>query len=394
MESTDGPADEPTDGAAIESLVDRYLEAKSKGRRTGNYRSLASAALGRWTSWLDTQGVRLLDDVDDDVMRSYAQDLRSDVRDGEFEASTANTYYAAVRACLTWGVEDGILVENPAAAARATKELPEDSTEPSRQVWDPDDVQALLKYTDQCVDDALQEGDLADARGPIRDRALVSVLAFSGVRGAEVFRNSGDDRRGRQGLRWSNVDLDEGTLYVLGKSQDWEDTQLPPQAQAHLQRHQQAQKPASLNWPVFPTGHVHSLQEAAREQLADRDWDPDAIEELLEEESIDDVLREHDVVPPAITVRGARSRMQHLCDQAEIDVDGEYLKPHGARRGLGDTLYRRSAELAQSALRHSSVQTTHEAYSNIGASDTADAVGGVLDDVFGPDDQSDEKERE
>ncbi|NGM71359.1 hypothetical protein G6M89_20565 [Natronolimnobius sp. AArcel1] len=38
------------DAATIESLVARYLEAKSKGRRAGGYRSLASAALGRWSS--------------------------------------------------------------------------------------------------------------------------------------------------------------------------------------------------------------------------------------------------------------------------------------------------------------------------------------------------------
>ncbi|NGM71358.1 hypothetical protein G6M89_20560 [Natronolimnobius sp. AArcel1] len=48
----------------------------------------------------------VLNDVNDDVMRSYAQDLPSGGRDGEIEASTAITYYGTVRACLTWAVEE------------------------------------------------------------------------------------------------------------------------------------------------------------------------------------------------------------------------------------------------------------------------------------------------
>jgi integrase len=74
--------------------------------------------------------------------------------------------------------------------------------------------------------------------------------------------------------------------------------------------------------------------------------------------------------------------MKRLCEQAEIDVEGGYLKPHGARRGLGDLLYRESAELAQSALRHESIRTTHDAYSHIDASETAEAVSDILSGVW------------
>jgi integrase len=54
--------------------------------------------------------------------------------------------------------------------------------------------------------------------------------------------------------------------------------------------------------------------------------------------------------------------MKRLCDVAELDIDGEYLKPHGGRRGLGSDLYARDAELAQELLRHESIETTHESY--------------------------------
>lgn len=75
--------------------------------------------------------------------------------------------------------------------------------------------------------------------------------------------------------------------------------------------------------------------------------------------------------------------MQRLCDAADVAVDGDYLKPHGGRRGLGDLLYRESAELAQSALRHPSVRTTHDAYAHITASETADEVGDIIEESWG-----------
>lgn len=374
-------------GTKIDDIVTRYLEAIAKGQNSGNYRNLAAAALGRWSSWLDPQGNRRLEAIDDGVMRSYAQDLRSAVRDGDLAASTANTYYAAVRACLTWAVEDGLLMDNPAAATRATSELPEDTSEPDRQFWSPSDVHTLLADLTERIDDVVAEDGLDAATGPLRDRALVSLLASTGVRGAEVFRDTSDDRDGRQGLRWHRVDLDAGTLRVLGKNQEWEHAQLPAQACDHLRRHKDIQQPTSEKWPVFPTQHAPSLYDAVRTQLGERDWTTDVIEDVLDDQAVEDVLREYDVVPPAITVRGARSVMQRLCEQTGLSVDGEYLKPHGARRGLGDLLYRQSAELAQSALRHQSVRTTHDAYSHIDASETADAVGDILTNAWGTGDR-------
>ncbi len=362
----------------IDDVTDRYLEAKAKGQGSGNDRGLASSALKRWISWLQPQGLSRLEQIDDDVMRAYAQELRSDVRNGEFAASTANTYYATVRACLSWAVEDGLIDTNPAAAARATKELPEDTTEPDRQFWSPENVQALFAHLSQRIDESLNDGGTDAAANPIRNRALVSLLASTGVRGAEICRDTEDDRDGRQGLRWGRVDLENGALRVLGKNQQWEYAQLPSQAQDHLRRHYDVQQPASNDWPVFPTAHVPSLYRTIRRELREREWEDSATESLLDDQPPKEILREHDISPPAVTVRGARTLMKRLCEQAEIDVEGGYLKPHGARRGLGDLLYRESAELAQSALRHESIRTTHDAYSHIDASETAEAVSDVL----------------
>lgn len=52
--------------------------------------------------------------------------------------------------------------------------------------------------------------------------------------------------------------------------------------------------------------------------------------------------------------------MKRLCENADVEIDGEYLKPHDVRRGLGGDLYAQDAELAQELLRHESIETTHQ----------------------------------
>lgn len=101
---------------------------------------------------------------------------------------------------------------------------------------------------------------------------------------------------------------------------------------------------------------------------------------FLEDTEVNELIYEHEIEVSSISTAGARNLMQRLCEDAELDIDGEYLKPHGGRRGLGHELYSKGhAELAQTALRHSSIETTHEAYSDIQAKETATRVDEVLD---------------
>jgi len=65
---------------------------------------------------------------------------------------------------------------------------------------------------------------------------------------------------------------------------------------------------------------------------------------------------------------------------ADLDIDGEYLKPHGARRGVGEIMYRqRDAAAAQRTLRHTDPRTTSEMYVHIEAEKLAEEVGDVFD---------------
>ncbi len=69
--------------------------------------------------------------------------------------------------------------------------------------------------------------------------------------------------------------------------------------------------------------------------------------------------------------------MKRLTDEANIDPDGvyHYLTVHGARRALGRDLYAGGmSEKAQEALRHKSIETTHEAYSDVKMKDISEGI--------------------
>ncbi|MFC6728558.1 tyrosine-type recombinase/integrase, partial [Natronoarchaeum mannanilyticum] len=119
---------------------------------------------------------------------------------------------------------------------------------------------------------------------------------------------------------------------------------------------------------------------AAREGLADRGWAGEDIEAALDEHGSSELLRRHGIAPPALSKNGARNLMQRLCESAGVDVDGEYLKPHGGRRALGDRLYAADAELAQETLRHESIETTHDAYREQNAVERRERIEDVLDE--------------
>ena len=170
-----------------------------------------------------------------------------------------------------------------------------------------------------------------DALVASRDRAAVVMLSLTGVRAAEIFASSRDERR--NGLSWDDVDLDRGVATVLGKTRERQPVPLLDRVVSVLDRHRRLREPPSGEWPVFPTRHAPSLRRAARDRLAARGWDTDEIEATLDERT------GREVVPPALTTNGARSLLQRLCGDADIDIDGEYLNPHGSRRGPGSEIY-------------------------------------------------------
>ncbi|MFC6768297.1 tyrosine-type recombinase/integrase [Natrinema soli] len=331
--------------------------------KKGNYGSNLEYILKKWTDdWLDGRDEETLADVTPLTMRHYASYLERRARgDTGIAESTARTYYNYVSALLSWAVKVEYLPENPAEKERAKGPLPSATTSSSdQQFWTPEQRQAITDYVDERARAAIDTDGTA-AFEEVRDRALVYVLAYTGVRGAEVLADRRVDRR--NGLRWSDVDFENGIIEVFGKSQDREEVGLTGQTIGPLQRLRTLVDPPAESWPVFPSRHPPSLYDRIDTSEHDRpDGNPLAF------------VFEHEIEPPSMSTSGTRTLLKRLSKEAKVpglDVDdGEYLTLHGARRGVGETLYKEhGAQRAQRTLRHADPKTTSEMYSHIEASE-------------------------
>jgi integrase len=374
---TDATLGEEAGRTDVHELVDDYLTARRDEHGSGTYAASAQSELDRWVTWMADRGYDLetLEERGAEVLRQYATQLRQRTQSGGIAASTAQTYFAYISACLSFAVREGRLARNPAQTEAAREMLPEDSRDRGdQQHWSPEQRAQLMEYVNKRAESAIVE-DPFGAYTETRDRALVAMLYYAAVRGAEVLRHRQDEREGRQGLRWGRVDLEAGTMRILGKDQSWETAPIPSPALRPLRMLKKVQRPASDDWPVFATSHAPSKWSVAREHL---DADVDALVEDLG--SIDTVLQEHDIAPPALTTDGTRSVLKRLTEAAGIDVDEGYLQPHGARRGMIGEVYKRDRGEAQDLGRHKSMETTREAYSHLDAEEQRERLDDLVKD--------------
>jgi hypothetical protein len=349
-----------TDVTVVDA-VNTYLQRKAlgdpKGSGAGTYATNAESVLRRWGEWLEAErGVTGLAALDVEVMQAYALALRERTETGTYTASTAGTYYAVVRAFLTWCVRGGILDRNPAAADSAAAALPTAVDRDGIQRWSDNRRQALKAHVRERAIDAPNGDDgRAERVSRLREYALVSLVAHSDVRGAELFRVPKDDRR--TGATWDDVDFYAGTIRVLGRAQRPEDVILTAPVRTPLRRYRVALDPPSNDWPLFPTGHAPSIARRVRTVLAERGHDEAEIEAILADSTTAEVARERAIAPPAITTEGARSILRRLCEEADLDVEGESPTPRALRsaRVVG---YRREAAATTPALRASTVEQT------------------------------------
>jgi len=371
-------------GNALEHTIQEFL---GRGQKAGNYRAglkrvlsgagdQTTAAIQPFRTFVEDRGTDRATEIDKRDLAAYAEHLADAVADAEdrsttidgISAATAWTYYDFVSAYLSYLVEWEYLEENPARKGLATDQLPPRPNQKTDEAdfWAPEDRKALLRFADRRAEQALDEHG-ADAIEALRDRALIYLLAYTGVRGGEVLADSRDDRR--DGLRWEDIALDGGHLWVLGKNQTEEQVQLPRQTHGPLERLQRALDPADDRWPVFPTLHRPTLSRGL----------PDGVERD-DDQSYLDCYHEVSCTPDALTTNGGRSVLKRLCSEADLDVDGSYLKPHGARRGVGELMYRqRGAAAAQRTLRHANPRTTSEMYAHVEAEELAEEVADVFE---------------
>jgi site-specific recombinase XerD len=337
---------------AITDAIDAYLQRKAVGDPDGSgagaYASNAESILRRWADWLEREHeLTSLYALEVEHMRAYAGELDRRTTRGDYAASTAGTYYAVVRAFLSWCVGGGILEANPAATDRAEAALPTAEQRQGNDFWTAEQRRELERYVRER---ALETPpSLSERRTRLREYAMVAVLAHSTVRGAELFRAPEDDRR--TGATWDDVDFYTGTIRVLGKSQRLEDVPLPARARTPLRRYRVVLDPPSNDWPLFPTAHAPSIAKRVRSVLGERGHDEAEIETLLDDATATELARERSIAPPAITTEGARSVLKRLCEAAVIEVDGNYLTPRGVRRAQEGSEYRREATASKATLR-------------------------------------------
>jgi site-specific recombinase XerC len=379
----------------ISSVLEPFLDAKAKGRTndTGTYRRNLRRDVEGFLEFLEVEGVDRFGELTDRHCRRYARHLDGrDLADG-----TARTYYANVSAFLGWCAREGYLEANPATTERATEPLPDDDGRRSgdQQAWTPEQRRTVSDHLGAAAESAL--GDLADALageatappeptarweaiGRLRDRALVCLVGYAGIRGAELLSHPSDDRR--NGLQWADVELSQARVTVLSKTQGPDDRAVPAQARDPLADYRDLLDP-DPDWPVFVTLHRPSLYDRIRDRLGDRGVADDRIETLIEDCDPFEVFADRGIAPPALTTDGARRVLRRVTEAAGVEVDGdhEYLTLHGARRGAGEAMVRAEGYAAAARLLDDTERMVRERYSHIEAGELAAQATDAFDRV-------------
>lgn len=358
-------------GKRIEDALAEFRTSKSKGaNETGNHVRNTTRVVENFQGWARSQhDIRYIEDIDAALLKTWIHEhILPRIDSGDISARTGRQYINLLSAFLTYCEEWDWIDSNPAKDKRVKNERPEPTrseTETKQQTWSERERESLRMYADRRAHEAIDERGM-DALEECRDRALVYLLAYTGARCGELVRDPQDSRR--RGIYWE--DIGEQTITVLGKNQDWQQVQYPEVCHAALDRYRTVLDPPTDSWPVFPTRHLPTLRKHVRHRTDHGDVDDPVA-----------VLRDEEVPPPSITTETVRRILKRLCESDQVIVEGgaEYLQPHGARRGVGRTLYEEVGfEVAQKALRHADPQTTSEMYADIEASEVAD----VTDEVF------------
>jgi len=245
----------------IASTFSKYLADKGKGENNteGNYRSEAERELDRFLRWCrgethdpanasppvawtgivptDSDGTPTrtvwFSDLDATVFADYARYLGS----AGYANNTVTTYYAYVASWCRWAHKQSYLERHFARESDAEDPLPnDDGRRPGdQQVWSADQRDLLVRYVNRRAGAAIDEygeitvppderGDLEseavrakaralmDAVKRCRERALVYMLAYTGLRVSEFLNDPEDDRPGRMGIRWVDVSLADKSL--------------------------------------------------------------------------------------------------------------------------------------------------------------------------------------
>ena len=385
---------------------ERYLQDKGKGRggNGGNYRRNAARELDRFAQWAAGDRGRsewtgivpdgidrdpTFEDLDERVFRAYARYLGSD---RALKQNTIHTYYHYISAWCGWCANEGYLEGHYARRASAMAPLPEDDGRKpgDQQIWTSEQRHTLTRYVDDRVHGAIETyRTLPEDVDPLerqraryrilkaaRDRALVFAIAYTAVRVGEILRDPNDPRR--RGIQWGEVSLDGGSMDVYRKKQQWDVASLPGPVIAPLRSYRTLMDPPTVQWPVFPTFDQRTLATLVQDGS-------DAIKRQRDEYARDFLLAlDEDIHPPSITTDGARSILQRLSDEAEVDIEHpkhDYLAPHGGRRGMGEVLVRSFGYTVAARYLDNSEKMIRKRYSHIEADELGELATEAINEI-------------
>jgi integrase len=384
MEPTDSDVSPPfrTETRFEQAQADFLLD-KSKAGESGSYRRNLQREINRFREWFETKYETdvVFDAFDATVFRQYARHLcRQGWTDG-----TVITYYGQLSAFIGWCEREGYLETHHAQATKATEPLPDDDGRRSgdQQAWGSSQRQQIISHVDESAQeavDAVEDGEgLWQAVQALRNRALVSFLCYTGIRAGEFLARSDDARR--NGVTWDDLDLDDGRVTVLSKKQVWDDRSLPNQTIHPLKMLKQVMQPED-DWPVFVTLSFGDLFPPVREAMSESGLQESDIDEILDTDSVWRMYNEYDLTPSPLQTNGARAIMKRLTEAAGIEVgQGEYLQPHGGRRGAGEVMVRTNGYAAAARLLDNTEEMVRERYSHIEAGELADAAARAFEAV-------------
>jgi integrase len=187
----------PPDGTLTVGMVlDQFIQAKRLAGKSPNsiaqYEWAAAHAKARWEGWAADKltGAHLSSAYAELLTKGRRQWHRGKgtvVRDKPMSTRSVQVIHKTVKAAFQWAVDDDQLARNPARRVS----IGSDRDRPDRPHWSATEVGTFLAF-------------MADRRD--LPAGLVEVMADTGARVGEVC-----------GLRWSNVDLDAGTLKIAGQ---------------------------------------------------------------------------------------------------------------------------------------------------------------------------------
>ena len=160
------------------SLLDAFL----RGLPSAATRRVYRGAIGAFDAFIGDQNILMTTRRDVEAYRGHLEDLGR-------SPATICKHLSALSGYMGYAVDEGILDRNPAAAARRPK-LPDSSP---RRALSPGEIRALLAAP-----------DITTLVG-LRDRAMLTSLAFQGWRIAEVLGLRVDDMDEEQGHRVATI---------------------------------------------------------------------------------------------------------------------------------------------------------------------------------------------